>query len=90
MIDVRKINDRQFEVTVDTGTTTEHTVTVEPAYYRKLTGENVSRKELVEKSFEFLLDREPNTAIMSQFELPTINDYFPDYETKMRRELTQG
>ncbi|MFB6375512.1 MAG: hypothetical protein ABEN55_20880 [Bradymonadaceae bacterium] len=90
MIDIRKVNERQFEVTVDGTTTTEHTVTVEPKYYRRLTGENVSREELVERSFEFLLDREPNTAILSEFELPDINDYFPAYENIMRQELTKG
>ena len=90
MIDIRKINDRQFHVTVDKATTTEHTVTVDPKYYRRLTGENVSREELVERSFEFLLDREPNTAILSEFALPVINDYFPKYEKTMRQELTKG
>jgi len=35
----------------------------------------------VEKSFEFLLERESNTSILRSFELPVIGNYFPEYET---------
>ncbi|MEZ5397399.1 MAG: hypothetical protein R2724_32110 [Bryobacterales bacterium] len=35
---------------------------------------------LVERSFEFLLEREPNTSILSQFDLSVIQRYFPEYE----------
>jgi len=35
---------------------------------------------LVEKSFEFLLAREPNTSILRSFDLPVIGRYFPEYK----------
>jgi hypothetical protein len=34
----------------------------------------------VERCFEFLLEREGNTSILSRFELPVIGPYFPEYE----------
>jgi len=43
---------------------------------------------LVEKSFEFLLDRESNTSILRSFELPVIGQYFPEYETTISKMLT--
>jgi hypothetical protein len=41
----------------------------------------------VEKSFEFLLDREPNTSILRTFDLPVIQRYFPEYERTIRTML---
>jgi len=42
--------------------------------------------DLVRRSFEFLLAREPNTEILAEFDLSTIERYFPEYrETISRR-----
>ena len=56
------MNDTTFKVTVSDRTTTTHTVTVSPEYWQKLTGGTVPAEKLIEKSFEFLLEREPNTC----------------------------
>jgi len=87
MITVKKIDDRTFEVTVASRTTTTHRVTVDPVYHEKLSGGHISAEELVEKSFEFLLKRESNTSILRTFELPVIGRYFPEYETTIRKML---
>lgn len=79
-ITVSKTDGKAFEVTVKDRSTTAHTVTLTPEYYRKLTNGKVSEETLIEKSFEFLLQRESNTSILSRFELPVINRYFPEYE----------
>ena len=84
MITVKKIDDRTFEVTVADQTTTTHRVTVDPAYHEKLTDGHISTEKLVEKSFEFLLQRESNTSILRTFELPVIGRYFSEYETTIR------
>jgi hypothetical protein len=44
-----------YRVTVTSGASTTHMVTVSPDYWRKLTGGRVPPEKLVEKSFEFLL-----------------------------------
>lgn len=83
-IQVTKKNDTTFEVTVTARSTTTHTVTVNPDYHRKLTGGKVPAERLVERSFEFLLEREPNTSILRRFDLPVIQSYFPEYERTIR------
>ncbi len=79
-IEVHRRDAENFEVTVREATTTKHTVSLTEDYYQKLTGGKVSPETLIEKSFEFLLERESNTMILSRFDLPVIADYFPEYE----------
>jgi len=79
-IDVTKRDDETFEVTVRGSTTTTHMVTLTKGYYDKLTGGAVPAETLIQKSFEFLLERESNTMILSRFDLPVIGHYFPEYE----------
>ena len=68
-----------FEVMVTTQSTTAHLVTVSDAIHTKLTNKKISKEILLEKSFDFLLAREPNTSILSQFKIEVISQYFPDY-----------
>ena len=84
MITVEKLDDTTFNVTVSDGARTSHRVTVDPSYHQKLTAGAVSPEVLVEKSFEFLLERESNTSILSRFDLPVIGRYFPEYEKVIR------
>lgn len=87
MITVNSLDSTTFEVTVEAGTTTTHKVTVKPAYYEKLTNKRVAPEVLVEKSFEFLIERESNTSILRSFELPVIGQYFPEYERVIKGML---
>lgn len=83
-VTVRKISPSTFEVSVEGKIATAHSVTAPPEYVAKLTGGAASAAVLVEKSFEFLLEREPNTSILRRFELPVIQRYFPEYEAAMK------
>ena len=69
-----------FEVSVGGPSPTTHRVTASEEYVRSLTGGRALGVELVRKSFEFLLEREPNTSVLRSFELPVIQRYFPEYE----------
>ncbi len=69
-----------YEVLVGGRTPTTHRVTAPEQYVRSLTGGRAAGGELVRKSFEFLLEREPNTSILRTFELSVIQRYFPEYE----------
>ena len=82
-IEVKQKDTETFEVMVREATTTTHMVTVSQDYYQKLTGGKVTPETLIEKSFEFLLERESNTMILSRFDLPVIGNYFPEYEKTM-------
>jgi len=75
------------QVAVETrGQRTEHTVTVSPASLdRWATGsEQKDVEDLVLRSFEFLLEREPPSAILRKFELGVIENYFPEYDELIR------
>jgi hypothetical protein len=41
-------------------------------------------EDLVTRSFEFLLEREPRTSILHTFALPDIERYFPDFPKRIR------
>jgi len=86
-IEVTKKGAETFEVTVRGATTTTHTVKLAVDYYQELTGGKVSAETLIEKSFEFLLERESNTMILSSFDLPVIGYYFPEFEDTILKRL---
>mgnify|MGYP001109603766 CR=1 FL=1 len=55
-------------------------MTLDDAYHHKLTGGSIEKEELIHKSFEFLLQREPKESILGRFDLPVIGRYFSEYE----------
>ena len=84
-ISIEKISDDLFEVTVAKTATTTHGVTVTDQSLTDLTDNNVTKIHLLEFSFKFLLEREPNTSILSSFDINVITKYFPDYRDEVRR-----
>ena len=72
---------------VEGDTKTTHTVEVGKSYYEKLTGRKVAPHELVRRSFEFLLQREPKESILKEFNITKIAYYFPEYEEEIKRTL---
>jgi hypothetical protein len=84
-IEVIQVDDNSagyvFEVKIDEY---KYKVTFTDEYYKKITGEKISPEELIKKSFEFLLEREGPQSILPEFDLPTIQKYFPDYESKIK------
>ena len=89
-IDVSHVEGDSFRVTVDEGGgRTTHLVTVDPAYPGRIAG-SVTREEVVRRSFEFLLEREPKEAILRSFALPVIARYFPEYEAELGRRVRAG
>lgn len=84
---VKPLEDNTFEVTVQGRSPTTHIVSVAPDYAAKLTAGRVATEELVKRSFEFLLEREPNTSILRSFDLLVIGRYFPEYERVIRNVL---
>ena len=86
-ISVKPLDANSFEVTVEAGSTTTHVVSVSADYAAGLTGGKTSVAELVRRSFEFLLEREPNTSILRRFDLPVIARYFPEYERVIKTRL---
>lgn len=72
-----------YDVVVDDGRgMTSHEVTVWPSDMARY-APDASPEELIEASFAFLLEREPKEAILSRFELPVIERYFPEYAARI-------
>jgi UDP-glucose 4-epimerase len=84
-IEVIALDDTQYQVTIIDRSTTSHHVTVKAAYAEKLAQGRISTTELVKQSFEFLLQREPNTSILRNFDLSVIAHYFPEYEQTIKQ-----
>ncbi len=82
-IQVKQVDPETFEVEVAGATPTRHVVTAPEAYISRLTGGGAEVAELIQASFEFLLEREPNTSILQSFELSVTQSYFPEYERAM-------
>ncbi len=90
MINVHHLSGDEYEVKVGGITQTTQHVTLRDADRQRLGGKDVTAEQLIEESFRFLLEREPNTSILSSFELPLIGKYFPQYEREIRERLRQG
>jgi hypothetical protein len=88
-IDVEKRGEGgTFLVVVTEGSSrSSHEVTLDDGYYRKLTGARITPEELVRRSFEFLLAREPKESILKTFRLVVIARYFPEYEREIARTI---
>jgi hypothetical protein len=78
-IEVQKISATAFIVTINAKLQTTHSVTMSKEFFNQYTTFTVSDLDFIKHSFEFLLDREPNTSILKEFNIATIGNYFPDY-----------
>ena len=84
-VSIKKRTDDVFQVTVADSMTTTHEVTVNDQSLTDLADDKVTKEQLLEFSFNFLLDREPNTSILSKFDINVISKYFSDYRDEVKR-----
>lgn len=85
MITIESINQNSFKVTVNKESTTEHLVLLNDNFYQDITNGKITKKDLIIKSFEFLLLRESNQSILKEFNLEVINQYFPEYNNEIKK-----
>jgi hypothetical protein len=74
-----------FVVEVMARTTTRHRVTVDPAYLTAIGIERVPAETVLREAFRFLLEREPNTSVLTHFDLQDIERYFPEFRVEISR-----
>jgi hypothetical protein len=91
MVEVRaeaRGEDWLCDVTVDqSGRRRRHAVTVRRADLERW-ADGTAREDvesLVAKSFDFLLEREPPSAILATFDLAVIQRYFAEYDSTFKR-----
>ena len=88
IIEVEKLDASHFRVRVIEGESeSTHHVTLDPRDHAKLAVAAVQPEELIRKSFEFLLEREPKESILGRFDLSVISRYFPEYEREIKKRL---
>jgi hypothetical protein len=87
-IEVEKADASHFRVRVlEAGSESTHQVTLDPKDYARLTQGAVEPRELIRKSFEFLLEREAKESILSRFDLTAIGRYFPEFEHEIKKRM---
>jgi hypothetical protein len=66
------------------GAPTIHEVTVGAGDLERLAPGETDPTDLVRRSVDFLLAREPKTSILRRFDLTVIGRYFPEWERAIR------
>jgi hypothetical protein len=85
-IEVEKFDASRFRVRViEGGSESTHQVTLDPKVHARLAGATGEPEELIRRSFEFLLEREPKESILSRFDLSVISRYFPEFEREIKK-----
>ena len=84
-IEIKQESDDIFIVTVSDKVTTSHNVTVTDKMLNELTNNRITKYSLIEFSFNYLLDRESSTSILSSFNIEVISRYFSDYREEVKR-----
>jgi hypothetical protein len=88
-IEIKHSADDEWLVAVNAAVTTHHRVRITKADLDIL-ARGRSAEELLEVSFLFLLEREPNTSILPSFNLLQIARYFPEYQRELCARLQPG
>ena len=87
---IKELSGEDIQITVNEKNPTRHNVILTDDTHQNLTNGKVNKKELIEFSFKFLLEREPNTSILSSFELSLISTYFPEYIKTVKEWSTKS
>jgi len=77
---IKELSPNAFDVTIYSNTETNHQVTISDNFITEYQIKNLTKKEILEQSFKFLLEREPNTSILRKFDIEVIANYFPEYK----------
>ena len=81
---IKKNDNNRFTVFIESSVNSNHIVTLNDDIYFEMTEGIKSKEELILFSFKFLLERENNTSILSNFNLETIQNYFPEYKNEIQ------
>ena len=81
---IKKNDKNTFAVFIENSVNSNHIVTLNDDIHFEMTEGIKSKEELILFSFKFLLERENNTSILSNFNLETIQNYFPEYKNEIQ------
>jgi bifunctional DNA-binding transcriptional regulator/antitoxin component of YhaV-PrlF toxin-antitoxin module len=87
-IEIIAAGSHEFGVEVTDGSeTTSHRVIVPPSMLDDLGLDEGDGADVVRTSFEFLMEREPASAILPEFSLAIISRYYPEYRDELPGRL---
>jgi hypothetical protein len=72
------------------GSQTRHKVSMDKEYYEKISNGIIGPEDFVKKSFEFLSMREDKDSILKEFNIKQIGEYFPEYETEIKKTIREA
>ena len=81
---IKKNDNNTFAVSIENSVNSNHIVTLNDDIHFEMTKGIKSKKELILFSFKFLLERENNTSILTNFNLETIQNYFPEFKNEIK------
>ena len=81
---IKKNDNNTFAVSIESSINSNHIVTLNDDIHNEMTKGFKSKEGLILFSFKFLLERENNTSILSNFNLETIQNYFPEYKNEIQ------
>ena len=84
---IKKNDNYTFAVSIESSINSNHIVTLNDDIHNEMIKGFKSKEELILFSFKFLLERENNTSILSNFNLEIIQIYFPEYKNEIQNWL---
>ena len=84
---IKKNDNNTFAVSIESSINSNHIVTLNDDIHNEITKGFKSKEELILFSFKFLLERENNASILSNFNLEIIQNYFPEYKNEIQNWL---
>ena len=81
---IKKNDNNTFAVSIESSINSNHIVTLNDDIHNEMTKGFKSKEELILFSFKFLLERENNTSILTNFNLETIQNYFPEFKNEIQ------
>ena len=94
VITVPPLEDKSWRYNIEitdsdgSGSKAIHQVTMDKDYCMDLTERgSIIPEEFIKKTFEFLINRESKESVLRQFDIVQINDYSPEFEKAIKKEL---
>ena len=84
---IKKNDNNTFAVSIESSINSNHIVILNDDIHNEMTKGFKSKEELILFSFKFLLERENNTSILSNFNLEIIQNYFSEYKNEIQNWL---
>ena len=89
-IAIERIDNDTFSVLISSKKNTQHTVKFSDKQRDLYELGHIQKDVIIKIAFDFLLAREPNTSILTNFSIDLISNYFPEFETKLKKTFTKS